>query len=374
MNWFLNFLGLIGKLIGIGAQSGSTTATNTSNREIAEDTNQTNKEISDATNAANKEVAEQNLQFQRDKLEYDKALQQEIFNREDTSYQRTTADMYKAGLNPLSMNGTNGSGSVVSTTAPNNTMQFQNIPAQIGAAIQDAGIGQMISNDSFDLVKSIQAGKQLELDQIKTKSDQDLSSSQANLNNAKAAEIMENILPEKLFNEWFDSLDDEDKARYFSSVYRNREADTQNKGASTENIKAGTEKTKAETYGTDLDNQFKEITIHDRVEALRLNNSILKDNGAKIKVEIQNLRELMAQRGNQAKYVGAEAEARIQNLYQQYQKTAAEIDKIKEEARLVGVDADLKEETKLLESTRRNLDNLMEIVSPGRKVKQWFAY
>lgn len=74
----------------------------------------------DKTNATNKEVAEQNLDFQRENLDYQKGLQEQIFDREDTSYQRTVEDMRNAGLNPLTMNGTNASGEAIATTPLNN--------------------------------------------------------------------------------------------------------------------------------------------------------------------------------------------------------------------------------------------------------------
>lgn len=66
----------------------------------------------------NQNIANKNFQLQQEQLEYQKALQQEIFDREDTAYQRTVNDMRSAGLSPLSMSGTNGAGSVVSTSAP----------------------------------------------------------------------------------------------------------------------------------------------------------------------------------------------------------------------------------------------------------------
>ena len=53
-----------------------------------------------ATNAANKEVANQNLAYQKENLEYQKSLQQQIFEREDTAYQRKVQDLIKAGINP----------------------------------------------------------------------------------------------------------------------------------------------------------------------------------------------------------------------------------------------------------------------------------
>lgn len=77
------------------------------------------------TNAYNKEIADQNLQFQRDNLDYQKALQQKIFDREDSAYQRTVTDMRAAGLSPLMMNGTNGAGEAIQTAPLNNSYQHQ---------------------------------------------------------------------------------------------------------------------------------------------------------------------------------------------------------------------------------------------------------
>lgn len=117
-------------------------ATNQTNADIAAATNDTNKAISDSVNETNKAIADQNLGFQRENLEYQKALQQQIFDREDTSYQRTAQDMAAAGLNPLTMNGTNSSGDVVSTTPLNNEYQAQGYTAQ-GYTAQGA---QMIAS------------------------------------------------------------------------------------------------------------------------------------------------------------------------------------------------------------------------------------
>lgn len=55
-----------------------------------------------------------NYKGKRRQEEYQKALQERIFQREDTAYQRTAQDMVKAGLNPLSMQGTDNAGSAVS--------------------------------------------------------------------------------------------------------------------------------------------------------------------------------------------------------------------------------------------------------------------
>lgn len=75
----------------------------------------------------NSETANNNLNFQNEvfaqnqknweaNFDYQKALQERIFDREDTSYQRTVNDMRQAGLNPLAMNGTNGSGEAIATS------------------------------------------------------------------------------------------------------------------------------------------------------------------------------------------------------------------------------------------------------------------
>lgn len=110
-----------------------TNATNQANLQQVESTNQMNRDIASETNATNREIAEQNLGFQRENLEYQKELQKQIFEREDTAYQRTKADMLAAGLNPLSMQGTNGAGEAIATSPMNNDFQ-----SQIGAPMQAA--------------------------------------------------------------------------------------------------------------------------------------------------------------------------------------------------------------------------------------------
>lgn len=70
------------------------------------------------SNDVNREIAEKNYQLQARELEYQHSLQQQIFDREDTAYQRTVADMRKAGMSPLVMSGTNNAGEAISTTAP----------------------------------------------------------------------------------------------------------------------------------------------------------------------------------------------------------------------------------------------------------------
>lgn len=64
-----------------------------------------------------KNISEKNLDLQKENYQYQKDLQQQIFSREDNSYQRARADLEKAGYNPNILSTGAGAGSVVSTQA-----------------------------------------------------------------------------------------------------------------------------------------------------------------------------------------------------------------------------------------------------------------
>lgn len=80
------------------------------------ETNDVNREIAEKNLEYQKEWNAEQMKFQRENFDYQKALQERIFAREDSSYQRTVNDMRAAGLSPLTMNGTNGAGEALQTS------------------------------------------------------------------------------------------------------------------------------------------------------------------------------------------------------------------------------------------------------------------
>lgn len=90
-----------------------------------------------ATNKSNEKIASQNLDFQKENLEYQKDLQQQIFEREDTAYQRKVNDLIAAGINPAvaAIGSGSAAGSVVSTQALHNDMRYQAPQFNLGSAI-----------------------------------------------------------------------------------------------------------------------------------------------------------------------------------------------------------------------------------------------
>ena len=137
------FGSIINGILGAGASLINTKSTNEANERNVDATNEANIRMNRETNAANykmvqetnalnRDIANQNLAFQQAQQDYEKALQQQIFEREDSSYQRTVNDMRSAGLNPLTMNGTNGSGEAIALTPMNNSFQSQTAQFQSG--------------------------------------------------------------------------------------------------------------------------------------------------------------------------------------------------------------------------------------------------
>lgn len=85
--------------------------------------------------------ATKNREFEEQNLDYQKALQQQVFEREDTAVQRRMNDLIKSGLNPnLAAGSAAGTGSVVGTSAP----QQQRSGIDVGQAIDIATAKQQL--------------------------------------------------------------------------------------------------------------------------------------------------------------------------------------------------------------------------------------
>lgn len=104
-------------------------------------------------NDQNAAIARQNFNQQQANLDYQKAVQQQTWQREDTAWQRAVQDIQKTGMSPLALSGGAGAGQVVSTTAAQNN--FMSSAPQI-----DAGA---VANSAANVTAAIQADKQLKL-------------------------------------------------------------------------------------------------------------------------------------------------------------------------------------------------------------------
>lgn len=120
-----------------------------------------NQAVND-TNSTNMAIAQQNLQFQRENLDYQKALQQQIFQREDSSYQRTVNDMRQAGISPLAMNGTNGAGEAIATTAMNNDYKDSSYMKEFPNHVESA----LNTYSQLVALKQNQAMNQAQIDKV----------------------------------------------------------------------------------------------------------------------------------------------------------------------------------------------------------------
>ena len=104
------------------------------------------------------DISAQNFNLQKEELDYQHQLQQQIFEREDTGYQRAVADARAAGLSALSVNGPSNAGGVVSSTAPQqestqagfeNGMNALNMLTSVLGNIQNLKIQNKLANSQI---------------------------------------------------------------------------------------------------------------------------------------------------------------------------------------------------------------------------------
>lgn len=113
-------------------------------------------------------ISQDNLSLQKENLEYQKALQQQLFEREDTSYERTKQDMLNSGFSPLAMQGLNSAGSTVQTSAPQQTLDIgSSLSSILGVASQAQALSQVQSGIAKNDAEARYINAQAETQEIK---------------------------------------------------------------------------------------------------------------------------------------------------------------------------------------------------------------
>lgn len=117
--------------------------------------------ISASANQSSKELNEENLKFQKEQWEYNKKLQERIFQREDSAVQRASQDLSAAGLSKTLAAGSGaGTGAIVAQTAPQN-----DISSTIAPQLEMAKIQQSLMSEAVNTALQInQFQHQVEMD------------------------------------------------------------------------------------------------------------------------------------------------------------------------------------------------------------------
>lgn len=124
----------------------------------------TNKFLDTVPFLGQNRIASRNLDYQRENLAYQKALQQEIFRREDLAYYRKMQDMIGAGLSPIL--GAGGSG------------------ASAGQALSTEGLKESAPAEAFMQALQILNLSKMKADIGQTEAQKDVLN--ANVNNIEA--------------------------------------------------------------------------------------------------------------------------------------------------------------------------------------------
>lgn len=176
------------------------------------------------TNITNSQIAKQNLAFERENLEYQKELQNKIFDREDTAYQRTVNDMRSAGLNPLTMKGTNSAGTAIQTIAPQN--KYVADPVSFNNAMNTiSGISSVIAdnrqkNAQTELINAQKTGQDIANNTAEEIATKEIEKLQQEINS-----IRENTQGSKLDNYDKEKRNDNSE-RYHKETLRSLTANT----------------------------------------------------------------------------------------------------------------------------------------------------
>lgn len=193
-------------------------------------TNEANAKSVDKTNATNMAIAQANNNAQikmfNEQMDYTKALQQQQFEREDNSYQRTVKDLQASGLSPLAMNGTDSAGQVVAQpSAP-----------QLESARAQPFLADTPQFDMASIVDNVLKTRELDLEEAKignekTKADLDRKE-RADENNQIIEAQMERLNKQITSNEYIANTKVNKDIEMFnaqiSETFRSHNADEQN--------------------------------------------------------------------------------------------------------------------------------------------------
>lgn len=169
---------------------------------------ESNEKIQQANRESNEKINAENLAYQREALDYQKALNEQTMQREDSAAQRSVSDMRSAGLSPLvnftpSQTSTLSSGSALQNMAP---YEEQGLFNRHQSAMDRLTQLQSVVSSITDTAKSFQELQSLRLQNQsqQLQNTYDESTVYSRINQQYAQEIINN----------YDRLDRVKKAQY----------------------------------------------------------------------------------------------------------------------------------------------------------------